>query len=169
MAVTPETEALEAWLKKHGGYLHPEVRILHSSDAGVHMRASDFIPPATLLASVPHSLTLSYLNALVDDNFPVFRTQRQEFKVEAIGFFYLMAQYITRERSFWQPYLVSLPGPASELMQPFFFEDQEDVSWLEDTDVWHTITAKKEIYDKYYREGIAVLEEAGIDVAPYTW
>jgi hypothetical protein len=169
MAVIPETEALDAWLKKHGGYLHPEIRILHSSDAGVHTRASDSIPPANLLASVPHSLTLSYLNALVDDDFPGFGMQRAKFKVEAIGFFYLMAQYINRERSFWQPYLDSLPGPDSELMQPFFFEDQEDISWLQDTDVWHTITAKKEIYDKYYRDGIAVLKEAGIDVAPYTW
>ncbi|KAK3709717.1 hypothetical protein LTR37_010744 [Vermiconidia calcicola] len=114
-------------------------------------------------------MALSYLNALVDDAFPVFKQQRHRFKVEAIGFFYLMAQYINREQSFWKPYLDTLPSPDQELTEALFFEHEEDVAWLEDTDVWRTVSARAEVYEKYHRDGIEVLQEAGIDTQPYTW
>lgn len=169
MASTPEAVALENWFRSNSGYLCEGIRILHDETSGVHYRAIAPIGPETTIASAPHSMTLSYLNALVDDAFPVFRQQRHQFKVEAIGFFYLMAQYINRERSFWQPYLDTLPDPQDDFSQPMCFEAAEDVAWLEGTDVWHTVTARKEVYKKYYQDGIAVLKRAGLDVQPYTW
>jgi hypothetical protein len=169
MADTPETKALESWLRDNGGYLHPSVHILQDAKSGVHMRATNMIAPATIVAAAPHSLALSYLNALVDDGFPVFKQHRDRFKVEAIGFFYLMAQYINREQSFWKPYLDTLPGPEGELTQPLFFEHADDVAWVDGTDVWHTITARKGVYEKYYADGITILQKAGFDVEPYTW
>ena len=80
-----------------------------------------------------------------------------------------MAQYIHRSGSFWNPYLDTLPGPETEFSQPLFFEDSEDVAWLEGTDVWYTNLARREVYEKYYRDGITVLEQAGIDTEQYTW
>lgn len=112
---------------------------------------------------------MSYLNALVDDKYPVFKQQRHCFKVEAIGFFYLIIQYVDRETTFWKPYLDALPSPSTNFSQPLFFEDPEDVAWLEGTDVWYTVTAKRDIYKTYYRDGIKVLQQAGMDVGPYTW
>ena len=169
MATTPLTEALETWLRSHGAYIHPSIRIVSSKEAGIHARATAPIPPGTTIISMPHSLALSPLNALVDDSFPVFRKQKHRFKVEAIGFFYLMSQYINREESFWKPYLDALPSPESEMTQPLFFEELENVAWLQGTDVWFTNLSRVEVYEEYYHDGLEVLKDADIDVRPYTW
>lgn len=169
MSVTPKTQALESWFHANDGYLYEGIKVLHNETAGYHLRAEASIPPGTNIASAPHSLTLSYLNALVDDKFPVFAEQRSKFKIEAIGFFYLMTQYVHRNESFWKPYLDVLPQPEDDFSQPLFFESEDDIAWLEGTDVWHTVTARRDVYKEYHRKGIAVLQDAGIDVPPYTW
>lgn len=169
MTSTPQTEALEAWLKDNGAFIHPSARILENAAAGVHVRAAEDIPPGTAIATTAHSISLSYLNAIVDDRYPAQYMQRTRMKVEAIGFFYLMTQYLDRERSFWKPYLDSLPGPESEFSQPLFFTDGDDVAWLAETDVWHTVKKRERTYEEYYRNGIQSLEESGISVERYTW
>lgn len=172
MTSTPATTSLESWFRSHGGYLHPNIRILQAppdSSPGIHYHATGQLPAGTTFARAPHSLALSYLNALVDDVFPIFAQQWQRFKVEAMGFWYLMVQYVSLERSFWKPYLATLPAPGSEFTQPLFFDKPTDVEWLEGTDVWHTAIARKEVYEQYYGDGVAVLREAGVDVEPYTW
>lgn len=169
MSTTPKAEALETWFRANNGYLHDGIQILHSQTAGFHFRADILIPPGATIASAPHSITLSYLNALVDDEYPVFRQRRDRFKIEAIGFFYLMTQYVNRDRSFWKPYLDVLPQPEEEFLQPLFYDSSEDIAWLAGTDVWHTVIARRDVYKKYYDDGTTVLRDAGIDVAPYTW
>jgi hypothetical protein len=106
------------------------------------------------------------LNALVDDDFTVFR--RRGFAPEAIGYFYLMNQYINKDKSFWKPYLVTLPGPETEHHTPFWFSD-EDLAWLEDTDVLHTTKARQEIHKAHYKKGLAMLDRANLSTEPYTW
>lgn len=169
MVSTSETQSLESWFRIHGGYIHPNIQIQGDLFSGIHFRATGSVPPGTTFASSPHSLALSYLNALVDDDFPVFKQQRHRFKVEAIGFWYLMIQYINREKSFWKPYLDTLPSPEAEWTQPVWFENDADVKWLEETDAWFTITARKDVYSKYYSEGEDVLRQSGMDTEPYTW
>ena len=175
MASTTQTTALESWFKANGGYLHPNIRILKASpdsadaSSGIHYRAMGPIEPGSIIACASDSIALSYLNALVDDAFPVFRQHRHRFKVEAIGFWYLMTQYVNREHSFWKPYLRALPRPDSELTQPLFFEDPEDIAWLSGTDAWHTNVARRQVYEQYYSHGAAILKESGIDIEPYTW
>lgn len=167
---------LEAWFRTQGGNLHPNISITSSalancthSSSGVHFCANGLIQPGEELASAPASITLSYLNALADDKYPIFQQQRHRFKVEAIGFWYLMIQYANRNQSFWKPYLDALPCPDSDLTQPLFFEDQDDIAYLGGTDAWYTAEARKEVYQQYYRDGLQILKEAGIDVEPYTW
>nr|POE47189.1 ribosomal lysine n-methyltransferase set10 [Quercus suber] len=160
---------MEDWLRANGGFLHPSLSIAHSATSGLHWRANGPIPAGTSLITVPHGLALSYLNALVDDAYPVFQKQRRRFKVENIGFFYLMVQYVNREKSFWKPYLDLLPQPSSDLCTPLWFREQHDLDWLEGTDVLHTAKGRLEIYEQYYATGVEVLHEAGIDSAPYTW
>jgi hypothetical protein len=100
MASTKPVSALEDWLRSQpGGYLHQNVHIVDDSSAGVHWRASGPVEPGTKLATVPHSIALSYLNALADDEYPVFSQRRRDFKIEAIGFFYLALQYLNRSKS----------------------------------------------------------------------
>jgi hypothetical protein len=170
MASAKPVSALEDWLHSQpGGYLHPNVHIVDDSSAGVHWRASGPVEPGTKLATVPHSIALSYLNALADDEYPVFKQKRTAFKIEAIGFFYLALQYLNRSTSFWKPYLESLPQPEEQHTTPLWFDTPEDEAWLADTDALFTTKKLKAIYEEQYQSGIAVLGAAGIDTEPITW
>jgi len=167
-----KTKALEDWFVANGGHFRKDIQLSHSDSIGLHLRASKDIRPGSTTASAPHSLALSYLNALVDDRYPVFRKQRQRFKCEAIGFWYLAFQYLDRKRSFWGPYLESLLCPedaANEGTQPMFWEREEDMRWLRGTDVWHTVSARKEVYWGYYNDGLTILDAAGMNVGSVTW
>ena len=169
MATTEKTEALERWYRSNRGYLNERVKIVEDAVAGVHCKAVTPIDIGSTIAITPHPLALSYLNALVDDAYPVFRQQRHRFRVEVMGFFYLVIQYVHRDKSFWKPYLDSLPQPDDDLAHPMLIEDAEDVAWLDGTDAWYTVCARKEKYEECYHDGIAILKQAGMDVEPYTW
>lgn len=169
MKRTPELEALEQWLRQNGGVLHPSVQLCVSVEAGVHARAASTVDAGTRISTVPHKLALSYLNALVDDAFPVFKQRRKDFQgVENIGFFYLMVQYHLSEASFWRPYLKTLPRPE-DFATPLWFDEPQDLAWLEGTDVLHTMLGRREAYQHYYQAGIQMFESAGIDTSPFTW
>lgn len=170
MAPIKPVQALEDWLRSHpGGYLHPNIHIVDDENAGVHWRASGPVEPNTRLATVPHSIALSYLNALADPEYPVFTQRRKAFKIEAIGFFYLSLQYVNRSTSFWKPYLESLPQPEERHTTPLWLDTPEDEAWLADTDALFTSKKLKAIYDDQYQSGIAILKDAGVDTAPLTW
>lgn len=163
--------ALEDWLRSYpGGYMHPSIHIADDSTHGVHWRASGPVEPGLPLATVPHSMALSYLNALADDTeYPIFKQKRNAFKIEAIGFFYLMLQYVNRKTSFWKLYLKALPQPEEEFTTPLWFDSPEDEAWLKDTDALFTSKKLKAIYEEQYQSGISVLKAAGIDTEPLTW
>lgn len=170
MASTKPVSKLEDWLRSQpGGYLHPNVHIVDDSSAGVHWRASGPVEPGTKLATVPHSIALSYLNALADDEYSVFKQKRNAFKIEAIGFFYLALQFLNRSTSFWKPYLEALPQPEEQHTTPLWFDTPEDEAWLADTDALFTTKKLKAIYEDQYQSGIAILRAAGIDTEPITW
>ncbi|KAK3110744.1 hypothetical protein LTR53_014655, partial [Teratosphaeriaceae sp. CCFEE 6253] len=169
---------LEEWFRSNGGYLNPSVNVAYSDTAGYHVRshpssvspwqANAHIPSGARITTVPHSLALCHLNALVDGAFPVFRERRHDFAVENLAFFYLMSQYLHRARSFWQPYLDTLPAPDAAHTTPLWFDAAEDRAWLEGTDVLHTMLGRREVYERYYQIGLRILQSAGMDVAPYT-
>ncbi|EMC98000.1 hypothetical protein BAUCODRAFT_146595 [Baudoinia panamericana UAMH 10762] len=168
MSAIARGTALEQWFKANGGHLHPSIRLDYNEQSGFLWRAREPIPPQEIASSVPYSLSLSYINALVDDAYPVFKQRRTDFTIEAIGFFYLMTQYLNKEQSFWKPYLDVLPSP-SEFSTPLWFDAPADLAWLDGTDVLHTMLARREVYAQYYQSGLKVLSESGIDVTLYTW
>lgn len=170
MAASPtELAALEQWFRANHGHLHPGIHLQHDDIFGVHYRTRATIEAGVCVASASHAVALSYLNALVDEHFPVFQQQRHRFPVAAAGFFYLMSQWVNREISFWKAYLDTLPTPEADFSQPLFFEQAADTAWLEGTDVWHTVRAREEVYRSYFNDGIALLRQEGMDVQPYTW
>lgn len=159
--------ALRQWLLDNGGYLSSDVAIAYNDDeSGVHCRAVKPLDVGSRLCTVPHALALSSLNALVDDAFPPFRNRG--LAIQAIGYFYLMRQYIVREKSFWRPYLESLPAPDETYSTPLWFDDG-DLELLVDTDVHQTTLARTLIHRRQYSRGIELLERAQIDPTPYTW
>lgn len=161
-------EALEQWFKDNGGYLHPSVHLARDEEHGVHFRAFASLGPGTHILTVPHHLALSNLNAQVDDAFTVFKSKANSFTVEALSFFYLMAQWLNKEKSFWKPYLEVLPSPEEGYGTPFWFGD-DDLLWLEGTDLAPSFVGRRDIWQRYWREGVRVLKEAGTDTSGYTW
>lgn len=162
--------ALEDWLKSQpGGYIHPNIHIHDDENAGVHWRASGPVERDVNIVTIPHSVAFSYLNALADSAYPVFTKHRKSFKIEAIGFFYLMLQYVNRSSSFWKLYLETLPQPEEQQTTTLWFDDSEDEAWLADTDALFTTKKLKAIYEQQYESGIKLLREAGINTEPLTW
>jgi hypothetical protein len=168
MPSSAQLQTLRQWLENHGGYTNSAIDLTWNESSGVHGRAKpeSGLGPESRICTVPHSLALSSLNALVDDSFTVFRNRG--LAPEAIGYFYLMHQYIHRVDSFWKPYLDTLPGPDAEHLTPFWFED-EDLLWLADTDVLHTTKARQKLQQDHYAKGVAMLKKARINAEPYTW
>lgn len=161
-------DALEWWFTDNGGFFHPSVVLASDALHGTHFRAQGPIQPGTHVLTVPHHLALSHLNALVDDDFPVFKTHAKAFTVEALTFFYLMAQWINKEKSFWEPYLDNLPTPEQGFGTPLWF-DEEDRKWLEGTDLHFSLLKREEIWQQYWRDGVDVLKSTGMDTSEYTW
>ena len=161
-------DVLERWFRDNGGYMHPAVHLARDDEHGGHIRTSSDLAPATHIMTVPYSLTLSCLNAMVDDRFPVFKESADSFTVEALGFFYLMTQCIHRDTSFWKPYLDTLPTPEEGFSTPFWFEDEE-LRWLEGTDLHPSFLARQEVWKRYWEDGMEVLRRKGVDSEPYTW
>ncbi|KAF7193330.1 Ribosomal lysine N-methyltransferase set10 [Pseudocercospora fuligena] len=166
MASQDRLESLRQWFTDQGGFLNQEVKIEHNANRGVHCRAASDLAPESRICTVPHTLALSSLNALVDDNFPVFKNRG--LSPQAIGYFYLMHQFVHKEKSFWKPYLDTLPAPTSEHRTPFWF-DSDDLTWLDDTDVLFTYKARLAMHGGNYSTGTAMISQAGIDVTPYSW
>lgn len=118
---------------------------------------------------MPHSIALSYLNALADDNYPVFKKHRNDLRIETIGYLYLALQYLQRSKSFWKPYLDTLPGPAEVRTTPLWIDEASDEVWLADTDALFTMKQRRAIYEQQYEKGVRILQNAGIDVDGLTW
>ncbi|CAK1364801.1 unnamed protein product [Cercospora beticola] len=166
MASAEGLVALRHWLSENGGYLHPDIVLEHTDAAGIRGRASARLDKNARICMIPHSIALSTLNALVDDSFTVFRSRG--LAPQAIGHFYLMHQYINRDTSYWKPYLDTLPSPDSELLTPLWF-DEQDLLWLTETDVLFTAKARQILHENHYNQAIAMLQNAQVDPAPYTW
>jgi hypothetical protein len=161
-------DTLERWLTDNGGYLHPSVRLARDTEQGLHFQTTTAIEPGTRVLTVPHQLAMSHLNAQVDDKFPVFGSHAKSFTVEALGFFYLMAQWLHKDTSFWKPYLDTLPSPDQGFDTPMYF-DEHDRMWLQGTDLHPTLLAREAAWKRYWEDGVDVLRLAGMHVEQYTW
>ncbi|GAM87928.1 hypothetical protein ANO11243_059560 [Dothideomycetidae sp. 11243] len=161
-------EELLAWLQSHGGYLHKSTRLARDGQKGCHLQAQEDLPSGTLIVHVPHTLVLSCLNAMVDDSLPALKSNADSFSVEALGVFYLMAQWLRRDTSFWKPYLEILNSPETGFNTPFWFSEN-DLVWLQGTDLLTSFEMRRDKWQTYWRDGTAILYADGMDVSQYTW
>lgn len=172
-ATSDKVTALNNFLQANGARLHPDISIAENEASGLHWHANKNIETGSTVISVPHKLSLSYLNALVDEDWPVFKRYRDSFNpndaIETITFFYLMVQYIHRDKSFWKAYLDALPQPEDYHLQPLFYEDAQDQGWLHGTDVWFTNMSRVQRYHKMFEDGKGVLRKAVCDDSRYDW
>ncbi|KAH0387815.1 SET domain-containing protein, partial [Aureobasidium melanogenum] len=161
-------DAFEKWFSANGGYLHLSVQLAQDAEHGSHFRAIASIEPGTQILTVPHNLAMSNLNAQVDDDLPVFKTHAKQFPVQSLSFFYLMAQWLKKDKSFWKPYLDILPSPEHGFETPMFY-GEDDRQWLEGTDLHASVLGREAAWKKYWEDGVHVMQSAGMDVTDYTW
>ena len=69
MPSTADLDALKNWLVANGGGISSDITVRHNARSGVHCQALGDVSAGTSLFSVPHSVALSSLNALVDEDF----------------------------------------------------------------------------------------------------
>lgn len=128
------------WFLAHGGYIHPDVEIASSTSSGTHLRVSKgkVLPADSLIVSCPHELTISWLNVISGSE--AFLSQ---FDLENVSLIvnqvvivrlFILNEYLKQSKSFWWPYIRSLPQPSEKLLlgtPPWF--DNRDWAWLRGT------------------------------------
>ena len=120
-------DRLVNWAQAQGATLHPSLEIYHDDVTKLSLRvknSAEPLEPGFNAVSCPLSITLSYLNALVDGplNLPRPPDHRgpafppsfmAAVPPHVIGRFYLIQQYLKGSESFWFPYISSLSGPLN--------------------------------------------------------
>jgi len=159
---------LLSWLRENGGSLDDRTFLSRDTVTGWNLRTTQAVPSKSRIVTVPHSCALSYLNALVDDSLLILKSHATTLQVEVVGVFYLMAQWLNREQSFWKPFLDILTPPSTGFSTPFYF-DKEDFDWLQGTDLFLSFEKREAKWRENWRDTTAILESAGMDVTEYTW
>ena len=163
----PQTTFLK-WFNDNGGRIHPSVE-LASSDAGHMFRVkseSSNIELDSIIISCPSELTISFQNAQRSSSLNGLVQKNGQISVEPIVAlrFFLIEQYLLRDESLWFAYLQLLPQPSDHqsLHVPFLF-DEDDLRWLEDTNLGKAVELRKSTWKKEYKVSIGLLQD--IDLA----
>ena len=173
-----DLQALRAWTISNGGTCHPDTEFALDSEAGSFLRVksdSRGIPPKSTAITCPHSLTISHLNAL--DVFP-FQCHGPTFpqsfikhaSIHTIDVFFLCQQYLLGKKSYWWPYIRTLPGPVDrEALKTPLWYNEEDRKWLSGTNMEKGYMDREKEWKERWREGIELLKIASWDTTGYTW
>ncbi|KAJ5679282.1 hypothetical protein N7462_007526 [Penicillium macrosclerotiorum] len=169
------------WIISHGGQINDCVRVAQDESRGVHIQVKkDWAQPIskeTRVLSTPLPVTMSYFNAigleLPEISFSKHDVDLPRGFIDAVGpeetsTFFLMGQFLRGPRSFWYPYLRTLPQPG-QMTTPLFF-DEEDVDWLQGTGIPEAAAQRYQIWDEKYENCMSKLEELGFTgLEEYSW
>ena len=173
-------ERLVEWIVHENGFLHPDVKLVHAPSRGFHMvvKPDRSIGPQTRVVSCPTSCVMSVLNALdIDDQFtcrgvrfPNSFLQSNHSALDVLHTFYLMEHYLRGDKSWWYPYISTLP--QLEDVKEFFFDNPDDKIWITGTNLDFAYTKQQERWRQTYLSGLKQLETLGWKNALnglYTW
>lgn len=175
------TELL-SWAAQSGGQLHPAVEIYHDDLTGYSLRVkengdtaapTEALAPGDAVLGCPLVLSLSYLNAVSGHQITGQQQQTsaanpalpREFLTglppHIIGRFYLIQQHLLGAKSFWSPYIQTLPQPYnlhSWSLPPFWAED--DAAFLEGTNAGVAIEEIQNNLKSEFKKARKILKEA---------
>ncbi|KAK6585921.1 hypothetical protein PZA11_000978 [Diplocarpon coronariae] len=173
------TRALLDWAEAHGTLVSPNVQIYNDFLTGLSLRAVKDIPPSTKLVNCSYTTTLSYLNAI--ETVAQFERHSEPFSASflevlsvdnpnIIGHFFLIQQFLLKNRSFWWHYIRLLPQPnsADSLGLPVLWPE-EDRRWLDGTNAEPPIKRRKELWEQEWQQGIVLLKKDFGGWADYTF
>ncbi len=168
-------ETLVKWVIAHGGDLHDGVRLATDPSLGTLLKAHRSLEPQTTVITCPHSLTISYLNAISCSGFsphgPIFPSSFLDaLPPRTITAFFLSQQFLLGEKSFWSPYIKTLPQPAEveKLGTPLYFSD-DDRLWLKGTNMENGYLERETEWKDLWAKGVSVLKEEAWPTDEYTW
>src|SRR5271170_62491 len=167
---------LVSWVVQNEGYLHPDVEISFSTEQGFHVVVAKgkSIAAMTRIASCPMPATLSVLNAL---DIAPFRCQGTRFPApfvrndpNMVQNFFLMDQYVRGQKSWWAPYISTLPSPQDT--KALSFTEEADIAWIEGTNLKAALLTQTEKWQAMYVAGLEQLKKLRWHTALqglYTW
>ncbi|KAG5981522.1 hypothetical protein E4U55_002853 [Claviceps digitariae] len=155
-AASESIAILVAWAVSHGAALHPSVEVYHDAQTGLSFRVKPSalhpLSPYEPIIHLPTALTLSYLNAVIDqqqdashrrgldhhDEPPLHPAIMSKAPPHVVGRLFLVREYLRGRDSFWWPYIQALPQPGSDnrhawALAPFW--DPDEAELLDGTNV----------------------------------
>ncbi|KAK3388649.1 hypothetical protein B0T20DRAFT_99363 [Sordaria brevicollis] len=168
------------WAQSNGANLHPSLEVYQDENTGFSLRvkpsASGRLEAPFKAVTCPTSITLSYLNALVDGpitlspEVPASSTQNPAFPEafmtslppHVIGRFYLIQQYLKGESSFWAPYISTLTDPSQInkwALPPFWPEEEYEL--LQGTNAYIALHEILHNVKTEYTQARKILKKAG--------
>ncbi|KEF57793.1 uncharacterized protein A1O9_05713 [Exophiala aquamarina CBS 119918] len=170
---------LVGWVLTNNGYFHPDAQIAFSSRKGFHALVANgkTISSGTRIAACPMPLTISILNALDVKPFSCHGTHfpkpflvDQASKAESLQSFFLMEQLVLGDKSWWAPYISSLP--TVEDVNELQFSEDSDLAWLEGTNLKGGYESQLNKWQQMYQHGLELLKRYQWPHAhdeTYTW
>lgn len=165
------------WFLANGGSFGEHVELQYKPERGLHLRVSQSSPlnPASCIVSCPHSLTLSCFNArhgchpFVDHFGHDAAGDQTPISSPNLLRFFLVEQYQLADRSFWQPYINTLPDPWAQ--HPFdtpLYYDHDDTTWLHGTSLEHSIRTIEHTWRDEHAQGLRRLRQGNLDRYPWS-
>jgi len=169
------------WGAANHAILNSSIEIYQDPITGLSFKATQNLPPNTNIVTCSYQISLSYLNAIEAPYFPSHSsTFPQQFldvlgedDPNIIGHFFLMQQYLMREKSFWYLYIRILPQPrdAKNLAIPIWWPE-EDRRFLAGTNAEPPIEKRQALWREEWRRGRELMkgeewEEYGYEL--YQW
>jgi len=166
------------WVLANNGYFHPHAQIAFSKRKGFHAVVADGqqVSAGTRVASCPITTTLSVLNALEihpfqshGTRFPEAFLRSQRKNPESLAIFFLMEQLVLGDKSWWAPYIATLPTVQEVTDQQF---GEEDLIWLQGTNLPGGISERISKWKEMYLQGVDDLKHLQWENAvrgEYTW
>lgn len=167
------------WVLANDGYFHPHAQIAFSQRKGFHAVVAEgqTLASGARIASCPMPVTMSVLNARDiapfsshGSRFPKSFLRDQANKSESLQAFFLMEQLVIGEKSWWAPYIATLP--TVDDVTDMQFEEEADVIWLEGTNLKGGISAQATKWKEMYLQGMGQLKQLQWPNAlngAYTW
>ncbi|KAI1977444.1 hypothetical protein LOZ53_003946 [Ophidiomyces ophidiicola] len=171
-------DPLVNWIKGLGGHLDDAVEIYTDPVGGQCLRVRNTFagsfPSGASVASCPIKAMMSLAN-LEDgiEGLPLHDFLHPPEFLPAVGngpalAFFLMDQYFLGDKSFWAPYIQSLP--KDRLLTRLEYYSKEDLEWLEGTNLLAIRENSLKDLKVKYETGIQVLKQSpNINLKNYTW
>ncbi|KAH9864016.1 hypothetical protein J1614_009949 [Plenodomus biglobosus] len=158
---------LLSWFTQNGGWVSPDVQVVHDDSHGFHMLAKGPLNSA-LVVSCPLRLTLSILNLDPEPNqvLPidtVLRQCRGKIPDHILAYLLLIEQRNKGDASPWHAYIICLPAPES-MTTPLWF-NEADSAFLAGTSVAPAAQERKQEIHRQWDNVVAVFRELEIPLA----